>query len=468
MRERVRFLLKNVGILTFSNFTSKILIFLLVPLYTSVLSTTEYGTYDLVVSIVTLLYPVLTANIADAVMRFVMDETYANKKVTLIGVKYVVFSIIVISVPLFLVNKLALWKEILGLEIYIALYYVFYVFNQFFIQLAKGLEKIADMGIASILGTITMVVSNLLFLLALKWGLPGFFVSNILAQAIPVIYFFFRLKFWEYIIEVKIDRNIQIEMLKYCVPLITTTLSWWINSTSDKLVVSFICGVAANGILSVSHKIPQIINTIQGIFIQAWQISAIKEYDRHDVSNFYTTAFFAFNLLMSVSCACLIILSKPLAKILYANDFYVAWQYVPFLLVSIVINGASGFLGPILVAKKDSKTMALSAIYGSVVNVLLNILLVFFIGIQGSTIATVISSFVIYNKRKKAIHNEIIFSRYYVVYITWLLLITQAIIEIYLPFWQIEILIMTIMLAINWSGVKEFLRVIFELFMKKN
>ena len=76
MNTKAKYLIKNTGILTISNFSSKILVFLLVPLYTSVLSTAEYGTYDLAISTVTLLYPILTVNIVDAVMRFAMDKKY--------------------------------------------------------------------------------------------------------------------------------------------------------------------------------------------------------------------------------------------------------------------------------------------------------------------------------------------------------------------------------------------------------
>ena len=87
----MNYLMKNTGILTISNFSSKILVFLLVPLYTSVLTTEEYGTYDLIISTVTLVYPVITLNIADAVMRFSMDRNYDKKKVASIGFRYKFF-----------------------------------------------------------------------------------------------------------------------------------------------------------------------------------------------------------------------------------------------------------------------------------------------------------------------------------------------------------------------------------------
>lgn len=74
MNSKYKYLIKNTGILAISNFSSKLLVFFLVPIYTSVLSTAEYGTYDLAMSTVLLLYPVLTVNIVDGVMRFSMEK----------------------------------------------------------------------------------------------------------------------------------------------------------------------------------------------------------------------------------------------------------------------------------------------------------------------------------------------------------------------------------------------------------
>ena len=63
MKKDYKYLLKNVGLLALSNFGSKILVFLLVPLYTRMLTTEEYGTFDLYVSTITLLIPILSLNI---------------------------------------------------------------------------------------------------------------------------------------------------------------------------------------------------------------------------------------------------------------------------------------------------------------------------------------------------------------------------------------------------------------------
>lgn len=452
MNNRFTYLLKNVGILTISNFASKVMVFLLVPLYTSVLSTAEYGTYDLVVSTVQLIFPLLTLNIVDAVMRFSMDKAYSVEDIATIGIRYIVRSFIPVAIFLVVSSKFNIFTDIEKYKILIFLYFAFYVLNQFFIQFAKGLEKIADMGIAGVVGTGFLIGGNIFFLLVLNTGFYGFFLANILSQAIPVLYFAIRIKIGQYLKTVKIDKTLQREMLLYCLPLIFTTLGWWINNASDRYIVAFICGTAANGLLSVAYKIPSILNTIQQIFIQAWQISAIKEYGGKKTKEFYGETFLYLNMFMCLCCSGLIILSKILAHFLYANDFYSAWRYVPFLLMASVINSASGFLGPILLARKDSKSMAKSAIYGAVSNIFLNIILVYIIGIQGATIATVISSLVIYAIRKKAVGKLIVIKNYWTVLLCWGLLCIQSVIEILsiTKILQLVILICIIILNIEY------------------
>lgn len=458
MNSKYKYLFQNVGVLTLSNFASKILVFLLVPLYTSVLTTEEYGMYDLAVSTVFLIYPVLTVNITDAVMRFTMDQSYSKKVIVSIGIRYVLAGVSIGGIILAAVGRCSAIPAIQGLEIYIFLYFLTYVINQFFIQLAKGLELVYHMGIAGILGTLVMLSANIVLLLVFRLGLPGFFIANILSQAVPAIYLFFRVRFWGFLTRDASDRTARKEMLTYSLPLICTTLGWWINNVSDKYVVAFICGIGANGILSVSYKIPAIMNTLQGIFIQAWQISAIKAYGDRDSSDFYGNFFMVLNLAMSAACSVLMLMSRPLAHLLYADDFFVAWRYVPFLLVSGVLNSASGFIGPILSAKKDSRSMARSAFYGAIANLVLNIVLVYLIGIQGATIATVIASYIIYTVRNHAVRNDLQTVSCEAVRLTWILLCAQAMIEVYTPYWGMEIVLMAIMVWINWATIHKFLR----------
>ena len=450
-----KYLMKNVGILTISNFSSKILVFLLVPIYTSVLTTAEYGSYDLAVSTVTLLYPVCSLNIADGIMRFSMDKSRDKKSIASIGIKFILISVIIFGIGMYVLNVTKLWPDINGLEVYIFIYYISYVLNQYLIQFAKGLELVKDMGIAGVLSTLVTILINILFLLVFKWGLIGFFFANTLSQVASGLYLSIRIKIWSFIDFKQENKQLQKEMLIYSVPLIVTAVGWWVNSTADKYVVTFMLGIASNGILSVSYKIPQIISALQSIFTQAWQISAIKEYGEQDTAIFYGNTFTYINLLMCAACSWLIFLTRPLAKILYAKDFYAAWQYAPFLLIASVLNCASGLLGPILSAQKKSKAMMWSALIGAGLNIIMNITLVHFIGVQGATIATIMCSYIIYIVRKIAVGKEIKIDSYGIVLITWCMLCIQAFVESYLSSYIIEVVIMTVLLMINIKPMKQ-------------
>ena len=142
------------------------------------------------------------------------------------------------------------------------------------------------------------------------------------------------------------------------------------------------------------------------------------------------------NGVMFVGASFLILLTKPLASFLYAKDFYVAWEYVPMLILSVVINTNSGIYGAILAAKGRSNGMAISSFIGIVVNVALNILLVWAIGMQGVTIATVISGLVILLLRKIISGADFKTKWDKFIYLSLALVVAQSLCKIYIREWD--------------------------------
>ncbi len=185
---------------------------------------------------------------------------------------------------------------------------------------------------------------------------------------------------------------------------------------------------------------------MSAIFIQAWQISAIKEQENDSKDNsFSSNLFLHYNALLSVMASFLILFDKFLSSILFGNDFYQAWKFVPFLVISSLLNAAAGYVGAILSANMAANTMAKSALYGMSVNIVLNIILTLFMGPQGITIATVISSYIIYEIRRKSI--KIIESEVQKrVLLSWLLLVLESILIIYTNLWWLSLITVFIIL----------------------
>ena len=145
-------LIANTGVLAIGNFSSKILVFLLVPLYTSVLTTEEYGFYDLVMTTIQLLIPIFTLNVTDGVLRFALENKDNLKRLVNISLKFLFFSLIPAIWVLGSISALGISKPVADYVVYIFLFYLFYMMNQYLIQLAKGMDKVNVMAIAGVMG----------------------------------------------------------------------------------------------------------------------------------------------------------------------------------------------------------------------------------------------------------------------------------------------------------------------------
>lgn len=455
-------LAKNTGIFALANFSSKILIFLLVPIYTRVLTTTEHGFYDLVYTTIQLFVPILTLNISEAVMRFLMKDGVSKKSVFSIAVLDIFIGSIAFALLLLVNNLFSLSDLISQYSIYIFVIFVFYTLNNFLIQFSKGIDKIGVTAISGVISTAVMLAMNVILLVVFDWGLLGFFIANVCGYVIPCIYIVSRLRLWE-LFEIKIDKKLQWEMVYYALPLVLNILSWWVNNTSDRYIVTAIVGIQASAIISVAYKIPQILSTISAIFIQSWQISAIKIQEDKSDTTFVSNMLLYYNALLLIIASGIILFVKPISNILFGISFYSAWELVPFLIISSLFNAISGCIGAIMGSKMDTHNIAKSALVGMIANIILNIVLTFLMGPQGITISTLIASFLIFYMRKDSV-KEINSETYRAIYLSWILLVVEACLLIYMDF----IIGALIAMVINLFLLKDVIKPLYLKIFKRN
>ena len=459
---KYKYLLKNVSLLTISNFGTKILSFILIPIYTNYLSTAEYGTFDVYTTTISLLIPILSLNIIEAVMRFTLDKDSDKTLIFTRGIKYVVYAILIFTI-VFLINKIyniiSIFNDYYGL--FISLFISEIIYN-LFTQFSRGLEKIKEIVIAGVMNSAIMLLLNVLLLVKFNLGLDGYFISYIASYIIPTIFLFIFLKLWNYIkINKKTAKKIEKEMINYSRPLILNNIGWWINNVSDRYIVTLICGVNQNGIYSIAYKIPSILNSLQSVFSQAWTLSAVKEIDKGE-NDFYSKIYKIYNMTLILVCSILIICDKLIAKILFAGDFYEAWKYAPFLMISVVFGSLSGMLGGIFSAVKKSKTFASTTIIGAVVNTILNFILVFILGPIGAAIATLVAYAIVwalrYKEANKIVKLNISLKRDILIY---LLLVIQSLILLLnlnlLYIYTLEMIIFTLIVIMVRKDIKNFI-----------
>ena len=384
------YLIKNVGLLAVGSFATKLLSFFLVPLYTSALTTGEYGTYDLLTATVGILVPILTLNVQEAVLRFAMDKDVDREALATVGMRYSLIASFVLAVVL----GLTVFSGVVPLEPLLALFFWLFFVVQAFSGLvscyARGIGLIRDLSVSGVVAAAVTIFLNIVLLLPLHMGLDGYFLANILGPFVQVAYLVHKTRLVADAHPRRPYRLFRKEITAYSKPLIANSIAWWVNSLADRYIVTFFCGIATNGIYSVASKIPTILNVFQTIFNQAWSLSSTKSFDPEDGDGFFANTYRAYNCFMTIVCSAVILADKPLASFLYANDFYVAWQYVPWLTIAILFGALVGFLEGIFIAVKDSKTPAKCTIAGAVTNIALNFALTPLFGALGAAIATTV------------------------------------------------------------------------------
>ena len=202
-------------------------------------------------------------------MRFSLDETYDKREVFMIGVRRYIAAC-VLCILLVGVNQCFSIIETLTLyPQFFVLYFVTSLMSDVLNNYARGIEKVSDVAVGGIIGSVSMLTLNVLFLLVFKWGLVGYFVANCLSFASTDLYLLIKLKIWKVISWKPENRSLKKEMVAYSVPMGLGNIGWWINNVSDRYIVTWICGLAANGVYSVAYKIPSLLSMFQQIFNQA-------------------------------------------------------------------------------------------------------------------------------------------------------------------------------------------------------
>ena len=397
MREKYIFFIKNMSILTISNFVSKILVFLMLPLYTNVLTTQEYGTIDIISTTINLSIPIFTLSISEAILRYTMEKNVKKDEVLKESLKVIVkgFLILLVFSPITIFFKLPL--------IYVVIFLIYYLTTAIANALSyytKGTNNLKLLGISNIIRALLLVSLNCLMLLVLKLNIIGYYISLIVSDIIFILILLIPVLKNK---QKRIKQNNQLakEMKSYSKPFIINSISWWINNASDKYLVLFFCGINLTGIYSIAYKIPSMLEVVQNIFSQAWQISAIKEYKSKEAEAFFSTMYKYYNFILIITVLIILLFLKSISKILFAKEFYVAWKFVPFLLLAILFGALSGFLGSLYSANKDSKMYAKSTLIGAISNIILNLILIPIFNAYGAAIATFISYLVVWIIRVK-------------------------------------------------------------------
>lgn len=388
-------LLKNTAVVSIGKICTQLITFFLLPLYTAVLTSEEYGVVDLLNTLVSLFLPIVTLQLEQGIFRYLIDcrqNKEQQKKVIsstfiFIARQTVIYIIIFIIASFFINNP---YKYFLATNL------VACMFSSVMLQICRGLGDNTKYAIGSFLSGFVTVVLNVIFIVAFKLGAYGMLMATLIGNVACAVYILFSRKIYEYISLKKYDKALVKEIVKYSLPLVPNIISWWIVNASDRAIISGVLGIAKNGIFSAAYKFSNVFSTLYNVFNLTWTESAAMYIDTDDRNEFFSKIFDVTVRFFGCLALGIIAFMPFVFPILINEKFAEAYNQIPVLMLGSFFSVLVSFIGSIYVAKKITKEIAKTSILAAIINLVINIGTIKWIGLYAASLSTVISYFTMF------------------------------------------------------------------------
>lgn len=402
-------LLKNTGLIAIGNLGAKVITFVLLPLYTSILSTEEYGIYDFVIAVCAYLYPVVTLSMNEALFRFVIDggdDEENFKRVVSHALFIQIAGVLVLGVIISGISLVYSPEICMSIWLYACSSSLF----GFSTYMLRGMGKTKTYATVSLAKTTLQLTFNILAVVVFRCGVRGLLFSLYVSETLAFVYVFLTNKLWQQISLRVLSKAQAGRMLKYSLPLVPNALCGQIVNLSDRIIISGFLGAGANGIYAVSCKFPNIIETVYHYFYLAWSESASrviekgKEYahkyyqDLHDMLD---------NLVFSV-VLCMISAMPILFRFFVKGDYIAGFDYIPLLVLAMYFSSMGRFYAGIYTALKRTGTLATSTMIGAGVSICMNLLMISWLGLYAAAISNLLAHGTVLLVRKLRLRKDMV------------------------------------------------------------
>lgn len=392
-------MIKTTLIYFIGNFGSKLLSFLLLPLYTYWLSPEQFGEIDLLLNIIPLIGPIFTLQTTETIFRFLFECKSDEEKRLNITNAFVIYicgmiCFFVIYIPYCIISDFK-YSFLFGV------YFVILYFSIFVQQVMRGFQKNILYSLSGILSTLVYGVTNVFLIKIISE--KSLLIAPTLGAISIIIFGFFKIKLFSFLDYKLINGNIIKKQLNYSLPLVPNQISWWVNGVIGKYIINFFIGTSANGILAVATKFPNLLSTITQIYFLAWVENSIYEYKSKDRDEYFSNNLNGLIEFLLFSMSGILIVVK--VYFLYAIDekYTQALNLIPILFLAMLFNSISTFLGSVYTASQKTKDAFFTTIYAGISNIILSFIMIPKLGLYGYAFANLFSYIVFSIVRMKSV-----------------------------------------------------------------
>ena len=406
IKQNNKALLTGTIVYAIGNLGTKILTFLIVPLYTYYISTSDMGEYDLLITGVGLLSPIISLRISEATYNWMIKQTESNEVCIKSTYNYLLKSC---ALSVIVVGVIGHFTHIWNLKLFLAILVLDPVLETTQ-KILRGLKNQKLFAASGIIYTGILVTLNFITVCVMKFGVTSLLVNTIISQLISIALIFIlekRMRCLTIAVEKRTLLETQREMLKYSMPLVPSTLSWWVMSVSDRYVVRFFLGSSFNGIYAIATKFPSVLQTFFVLFNNAWTDMALANLHSKEENSKYVSNLFEKMYMFSFSTIfCLIPVTKVVTQVILSADYKIGSIYIGFLYLGAIFQGFSTFASVGYLQNKKTARAATSSLAGAIINLLVDFILIKSVGLFAAALSTYIGFLVMWLVRMYDIRND--------------------------------------------------------------
>lgn len=390
---------KHSGIYAIGNILNRIGAFLLLPIYTTYLSVTEYGALELFYLIAAVVSGVLAVGIAHATLRFYYEYDDVNDRNAVISTNLIASSVITIAGVLLILlfdNQLAKLvfdsddaSVLTGLYLVLATL-VLEMSTQVCLAYLRARELSVFYVALSLVKLIIQVAVNSYLIIVENAGINGILTGNLIAVAAGWL---ILIGFTLYSCGIKFHIDKMKQVVVYSFPFLLGTIVGIVAINADRFMLNQFMGMEAVGIYALAMKLTLLIEVLVAEPFSksygAYRFSIMKNDDASDTQNSITRYM---TIIVSLAMVAIVYSSHEIITIMSNPEYY---QAVVILPVLIFIGGFKVFTYIFqtgILYKKATKHIFYLSVFGCITIIILNYIFINLYGLMGACIAKVISS----------------------------------------------------------------------------
>ncbi len=388
MKSKIGFI-KNSGIYFVGDFLSKLITFFLLPIYSKYILPEDFGYYDISMSYIMLLIPLLTVEVWVGMMRFIREEK--NQ----IGIDKIInsgFSIIIIPLSVIIIGIIINHKYLnINYFNHIVVLGFLFLLQKYYIFLCRSISTNKVFIVSGIINTVVLGISNYYMIVNMGMGLNSLFIASSLGLLSQIVFIEFVIKIINRISFKYFELELLKKLLKFSFPLSLGSLLYFFLIYYNKFTIEQEIGLGGNGIYAIASKFTVAIIFLTSAFTMAWQdISFAMGSSKSNHNKFAKATDLYIKFVLSGS-AVLIMLLHFVFPIMIDDKYSNSYNIIPLSIVAASLSAIGNFISQTLGALKRTKIILYAVIFSTLLNVFYVKYFVTVFGVNGVNVALIIT-----------------------------------------------------------------------------